>query len=99
MRRLLLLIGLAVLIPLALLALGAKTEPGENIEAELKSLKSQVASLEKRIKTLETQLLADKALKDLPLIIPQPHVPKGWQKRYFNGIPYYVIPLQQSPNK
>ncbi|MBW7991382.1 MAG: hypothetical protein FVQ84_15410 [Planctomycetes bacterium] len=100
MRRFLLLTGLAILMPLTLLALGAKTESSKNVEAELKSLKSQVASLEKRIKTLEAQLLADRTIKDLPLIIPQmPQVPKGWRKRQFNGIPYYVIPLQQNSNK
>ena len=99
MRRFLLLIALAIFMPLTLLALGAKTESSESIEAELKTLKSQVASLEKRIKTLEIQL-ADRAIKDVPLIIPQtPQAPKGWQKRQFNGIPYYVIPLQQNSNK
>ncbi len=99
MRRFLLLIALAIFMPLTLLALGAKTESSESIEAELKTLKSQVASLEKRIKTLEIQL-ADRAIKDVPLIIPQmPQAPKGWLKRQFNGIPYYVIPLQQNSNK
>jgi hypothetical protein len=99
MKRFFLLIGLAILIPLTLLALGAKAESSENIEAELKSLKSQVASLEKRVQTLETQL-ADRTLKYLQPAIPQmPKAPKGWRKRQFNGIPYYIIPLQQNPKK
>jgi len=100
MRQFLLLIGLVILMPLTLLALGAKTDSNDNVKAELKSLRSQVASLEKRIKTLETQLLADRALKDITLTIPQtPQVPKGWRKRQFNGIPYYVIPLQKNSKK
>ncbi len=99
MRRFLLIIGLTILMPLTLLALGATKDSNDNVKAELKSLKSQVASLEKRVKTLEIQL-ADRALKDIPLIMPQrPQVPKGWHKRQFNGIPYYVIPLQEKPNK
>ncbi len=99
MRRFLLLIGLAILMPLTLLALGAKTESSESVESELKSLKSHVESLEKRVKTLETQL-ADRTLKDLRLTIPRmPQAPKGWRKRQFNGIPYYVIPLQQNLKK
>ena len=99
MKRFLLLIALAILMPLTLLALGAKTDSNKSIEAELKSLKSQVASLEKRVITLEAQL-ADRTLKDIPLIMPQtPQTPKGWRKRQFNGIPYYVIPLQQNPKK
>jgi hypothetical protein len=100
MKRSLLLIGLTILMPMTLLALGATTDSNEDIEAELKSLKSQVESLEKRVQTLETQLMIDKAPKDFPLITPQPpQVPKGWRKRQFNGIPYYVIPLQQNSNK
>ena len=99
MRRFLLLIALAIFMPLTLLALGAKTESSESIEAELKTLKSQVSSLEKRVITLETQL-ANRTLKYLQPTIPQtPQAPKGWQKRQFNGIPYYVIPLQQNSNK
>ena len=99
MRRFLLLIGLTILMPLTLLALGATTDSNGDVKAELKSLKSQVTSLEKRVKSLETQL-ADRTLKDIPLIMPQkPQTPKEWRKRQFNGIPYYVIPLQQNPNK
>lgn len=99
MRRFLLLIGLTFLMPLTLLALGASTESSESVEAELKSLKSQVESLEKRVITLETQM-ADRPLKYLQPAIPQmPQAPKGWRKRQFNGIPYYVIPLQQNSKK
>lgn len=99
MKRFLLLIGLAILMPLTLLTFGAKTESSESVEAELKSLKSQVESLEKRVITLEAQM-ADRTLKYLQPTIPQmPQVPKEWRKRQFNGIPYYVIPLQQNPNK
>jgi hypothetical protein len=99
MRRFLLLVGLAILMPLTLLASGAKTESSESMQAELKSLRSQVESLEKRVITLETQM-ADRTLKYLRPTIPQmPQTPKGWRKRQFNGIPYYVIPLQQNANK
>ena len=99
MRRFLLLIGLTILMPLTLLALGAKTDSNDNVKAELKSLKSQVASLEKRVITLETQL-ADRTLNYLQPTIPQmPQAPKEWRKKQFNGIPYYVIPLQQNSKK
>ena len=99
MRRFLLLTALTILMPLTLLALGATTDSNDNVKAELKSLKSQVTSLEKRVKSLETQM-TDRTLKDIPLIMPQtPQTPKGWRKRQFNGIPYYVIPLQQNSNK
>jgi hypothetical protein len=101
MRRFLLLICLAILIPSTVLVLGATTESNESVESELKALKLQVKSLEKRVKTLETKLLAERIPKELPLIIPRqmPQAPKGWLKKEFNGIPYYVIPLQKSPKE
>ena len=99
MKRFLLLIGLVILMSLTLLALGAKTESNENVEAELKSLRSQVKSLEKRVQMLEAHM-ADRTPKYLQPAIPQmPQVPKGWRKRQFNGIPYYVIPLKQNSKK
>jgi hypothetical protein len=98
MRRSLLLIGLFILIPLTVLALGATTDSSNGVEAELKVLRLQVKSLEKRVKTLETKLLAERTPEELPSVIPRqmPQTPKGWLKREFNGIPYYVIPLDQS---
>jgi len=85
--------------PLTLLALGATDESSENMQAELKSLKARIEFLETRVQTLETQM-ADRTLKYLQPTIPQtPQVPKEWRKRQFNGIPYYVIPLQQNSNK
>lgn len=99
MRRFLLLIGLTILMPLTLLALGATEDSNDNVKAELKSLKSQVASLEKRVNMLENQM-ADRTLKYLQPTIPQtPQVPKEWRKKQFNGIPYYVIPLKQNSKK
>ena len=99
MRRFLLLIGLVLLMPLALIALGATEESNESMQAELKSLKSRIEFLETRVQTLETQM-ADKTLQYIQPAIPQrQQVPKGWLKNQFNGIPYYVIPLQQKPKK
>ncbi|MDT8300125.1 MAG: hypothetical protein RQ760_01495 [Sedimentisphaerales bacterium] len=99
MRRFLLLIGLVIFMPLTLLALGATEDSNDNVKAELKSLKSRIEFLETRVQTLETQL-ADRTFKYLQPTIPQtPQVPKEWRKRQFNGIPYYVIPLQQKPKK
>jgi seryl-tRNA synthetase len=105
MKRFLSLIGLAILVPLTLFALGAKDRSSKSIQVELKSLRSEVASLEKRVERLENQLQqVSKVIKNYSVTIPQtfprmPQVPKGWRKREFNGIPYYVIPLQQIPKK
>jgi hypothetical protein len=94
-------LSVIVLVCLTFLALGAKGESGTSIEAELKALKSRVACLEGQVKKLESQLRPGKMIKDLSLTIPpsfrhMPQAPKGWHKRQFNGIDYYVVPLQQA---
>ena len=105
MRRFLTLISLTILVPLSFFALGAKDKSSKSIQDELKSLRSEIASLEKRVKELETQLQqVSKGIKNYSVTIPQTfprmhQVPKGWQKREFDGIHYYIIPLQQLPNK
>lgn len=99
MKRFLLLIALVILMPLTLFTWGATTESNEGVEAELKSLRSQVESLKKRVATLETQQ-AERTIKDLRSTISEtPPIPKGWLKRQFNGMPYYVIPLHQNLKK
>ena len=104
MKRSILLIGLAILVSSTMFILGTKDSSSKSTEVELKALRTQIASLEERVKKLEDQLHLSKLLKDYSVTIPQtfpkmPQVPKEWQKRKFNGIPYYVIPLQQMPNK
>ena len=99
MKRFLLLITLAILMPLTLFTLGATAESDESLQAELISLRSKVESLEQRVATLETQQ-ADRMLKDFQPALPQmPQTLRGWQRRQFNGMSYYVIPLQQKSKK
>ena len=70
---------------------------GETVEkeiAELKSanleLKRQVAVLEERLGRLE--VLQNRS-KDVPVESEKGSTPKSWQRREFNGQPYYIVPL------
>jgi len=59
---------------------------------QIDSLKKQVAVLEYRVEKLEA------AIQKITVSIPQgfpelKQLPKGWQRREFNGIPYYIIPI------
>jgi hypothetical protein len=61
---------------------------------QIEELKKQVAALEQRVATLESRL------EKLTLAIPQTfpdlkQLPKGWEKRKFNGMNYYIIPIEQ----
>jgi hypothetical protein len=95
MKRFLLSICLVILITSTLFIIGAKGQSSNSVEAELKLLRSQVKSLEKRVAKLETKVPADRSLESQPRT-QRPQVPKGWQRRDFNGIPFYTIPLNQN---
>jgi len=66
----------------------------------VKSLEKRVADLEKRLQEQEKKgspviprLVPPKG--ELPEAIPpMGELPEGWQKRYFNGQPDYIVPVQ-----
>jgi hypothetical protein len=56
-------------------------------------LKTQIGALEERVGKLEV------AIQRISVAIPQgfpelKQLPEGWQRREFNGVPYYVIPIE-----
>jgi uncharacterized coiled-coil protein SlyX len=70
----------------------------EDQTKQIEELKKQVGALEQRIATLESKL------QKLTLAIPQTfpdlkQLPKGWEKREFNGLRYYIIPIEQEVTK
>jgi hypothetical protein len=78
----------------------AQEKTPQQLADQIKQLSARVAILEKRVAELE---------KRQPMVVvPQPQpslphapspsapirpLPKGWQQREFNGIPYYIVPL------
>jgi septal ring factor EnvC (AmiA/AmiB activator) len=71
-----------------------QAEPTKQIE----ELKKQMTALEQKVATLESRL------EKLRLAIPQTfpdlkQLPKGWEKREFNGMKYYIVPIEQEPIK
>ncbi len=63
-------------------------------------LKQQVEKLEARVAALEAAL-ASSVLRN---VVPQPYSnrvlpnePKHWSKREFNGQPFYIVPLGDTP--
>jgi len=76
----------------------AQEETPQQPADQIAKLLVRVAALEKRVAELE---------KRQPMVVvPQPTVPRaqtpslpkrplpdGWQQREFNGIPYYIVPL------
>jgi len=73
---------------------GAVTD-GDSTDADallqrVKDLEQRVADLEKRLQEQEkggTMVVPRR-------VVPRQELPEGWQRREFNGQPYYIVPVQ-----
>ena len=109
MRKILSVVGICCF--LAVTGLGINAQPREFVDFfdEISNLKKQVSSLEERVESLEKALEESTMMRfnlpsredGLTIKIPEllfrhqiPH--KGWIPKEFNGIPYYIIPLEQN---
>jgi len=84
--------GFLVLVSVAAVGFAALQGREDDPAKQVESLKKQVAALEERVEKLEA------ALKKPTVSIPQgfpelKQLPHGWLRREFNGIPYYIIPI------
>jgi len=85
-----------------LLYAGAATPSSES--AQIEQLKKEVADLRQRVELLEERMKSDlipattKDGKERPGVInpyPSPRqVPQNWRRGEFNGIPYYIVPIE-----
>jgi hypothetical protein len=67
-------------------------------------LKARISSLERRVESLEKRLRINTARRSSPDVrrpVPRPEqgLPKGWRRKDFNGVPYYLIPLEQKHSR
>jgi len=107
MKKSITIVGIACVLLIVALSIGAAPADPKDISAEIAELRKEVLSLQERVKALE------KRLDNAAIIVPKSWpwkgdlrlfdaprqyapVPKGWQKRQFNGITYYVIPIDQN---
>ena len=84
-----------------LLALAAD-EQSTAKPSELDVLRKQIKDLEVRVRVLEGRFHITRPDPNVPMPQPWLHgrpVPETWQRREFNGMPYYVIPLRNDPNR
>ena len=90
--------GILCLSALALSWAAASPARQEDLAKQVQDLKKQVRALEDKVASLESRL------QQLTLTIPQTfpdlkQLPKGWQKYEFNGMSYYIVPLDQDLKK
>jgi len=87
---------------------GAAPAESEDLSGQIKALKNELSSLQERVQALEKRL--EKAEVIIPhiwpgqdddkyvtplMLCPRTPLPKGWQKRQFNGITYYLVPVDE----
>ncbi len=80
----------------------AETDKDEDsLKKQIEELKTQVEMLKKRVKILEKQLqsLDNKGIA-IPKTFPKlQKIPKDWKEFEYNGMKYYILPLQDDPEK
>lgn len=73
-------------------------EQNTKLSHELKDMGERLNQLEKQLKAPHDLVLPQLKWAPLPegaTTAPMPRqIPDGWRKRQFNGVPYYIIPLQ-----
>jgi hypothetical protein len=77
--------------------LGAEEKQPNDVMAQFEQLRDRVAKLEARIKQLEkkpTYITVPDSRLPLPAMRT---IPDGWQEREFNGMKYYLVPLNSKP--
>ncbi len=100
-KSFMLLLSVVVLISISIFA----AETGENSEKdEITKLKEKIEALEERVAELEKKLdqrqpnviLKPKKAPEQPrLSPPQQDLPHNWEQKEFNGMSYYVAPIQE----
>ena len=95
--------GVALAAIVAFAASGANEPPASQLEAlraQVKTLEARVSALEKRLQTRFEHMRIPYSVT-IPKAFPQAPspLPKGWQQREVNGVPYYVVPVQHDLNE
>ena len=92
-----------VVLAMAFLATGAADPVPRDGEA-LARLQDKVTALEQRVQTLEGKL---ESIAARPKVATRRSArpprsqsrPRGWRRKEFNGVPYYIIPIEQRSSR
>jgi hypothetical protein len=92
-------VAVVFLLIITFLVMGA-TDLNHCRDDSIAQLKARLSSLEQRVKVLEKKLQTStikrsSVTKRLPGSSRDQSLPRGWRRKEFNGIPYYLVPLDQ----
>jgi hypothetical protein len=104
MRRSAFLLVFSTILSLVVFCSAAATGPVDPEGSEIEQLRKQIAELQRRVEALEKRLAEgqrpSRPVEPPSLALPRSgrlprQIPPGWQRREFNGVPYYIIPIEQ----
>ena len=95
--------AVVVLLVTTFLVMGA-AGPNQARDDSISKLKARISSLERRVDSLEKKLQTRPARIGSAIRRPSnpprvPSLPKGWRRKEFNGMPYYLVPLNQEQSR
>jgi hypothetical protein len=104
MRRTAFLLVFSTILSLGAFCSAAATGQGDPEGSQIEQLSKQIAQLQRRVEALEKRLAErqrpSRPIEPPSLVLPRSSRPPrqsrpGWQRREFNGVPYYIIPIEQ----
>jgi hypothetical protein len=84
----------SILAAVILCAAGASSEPPKE-SSEIEQLRKEVAELRQRISSVEDRM-RDRSIITVRPYPPHRPIPKNWRPFEFNGMTYYVIPIDNA---
>ena len=96
-------ITIIVLLVMTFLVMGATNLNGSR-EDSIAQLKARINSLEKRVAGLEKKLQTrpvkrSSTSRSASRSPREKSLPRGWRRKEFNGIPYYIVPIGQKQSR
>ncbi len=95
-----------ILTALVLCAAGASSGPGKE-SSEVEQLRKEIAELRQRVQSLEDRMRdhsivvprggRGRSIITIPPGLPSRPVPNDWRPFEFNGMTYYVVPIDEAP--
>jgi hypothetical protein len=91
--------AVVVLLIITFLVMGA-TDLNHCRDDSIEQLKARISSLEQRVEGLEKKLRSSGSVTRRPSSPSRDQsLPKGWRRKEFNGVPYYLVPLEQKQTR
>ncbi|MHC4586389.1 MAG: hypothetical protein ACYS3N_17805 [Planctomycetota bacterium] len=95
--------AVVIILIITFLVMGA-TDLNHSRDNSIAQLKARISSLEQRVEGLEKKLQTSATKRSSVTTRPsrpsrEQTLPRGWRRKEFNGVPYYLVPLGQKQSR